>query len=213
MRRSGIVAVVLGLAACAGTPSRTAPCVIACDTAGDLAAFDFTDAAAFRFARDDAAGDGCLELFQAAKYEPPFRSPLGLAIVRGVEFGDGVLRVKARQTGREYPHRDLVFVIGYVDSAHFVYAHLATKGDDNAHHLMLVDGAARRPVTTWRTEGVQWGGGWHDVAVRRRGTHVEVSFDGASVLVGEVPAWRGRVGVGSFDDTGRFRELVVVGAE
>lgn len=196
-------------AGCAASPRWTAPYVIACDAASDLAAFDFTDANAFRFATDDATRGGCLELFQEAKYAPPFRSPLGLALLRGVEFGDGVMHVKVRQTGREYPHRDLVFVLGYVDPAHFVYAHLATKGDDNAHHLMLVDGAARRPVTTWRTEGVNWGDGWHDIELRRHEEHVEVFFDGARVLAGDVPAWCGRVGVGSFDDTGRFRDLVV----
>jgi hypothetical protein len=114
----------------------------------------------------------------------------------------------AQQTGREYPHRDLVLVFAYRDPAHFAYAHLASSADENAHHVMLVDGADRRPVSTGRTDGVAWGTGWHRLELRRRGEQVEVSFDGgAPVLVGRVPAWRGRVGIGSFDDTGRFRAL------
>jgi hypothetical protein len=39
-----------------------------------------------------------------------------------------------------------------------------------------------------------------------------VTFDGELVLRGCVPPWRGRIGIGSFDDTGRFRDLVLVPA-
>jgi len=35
---------------------------------------------------------------------------------------------------------------------------------------------------------------------------------GRIVLTGDVPAWRGRIGVGSFDDTGRFAELRIESA-
>jgi hypothetical protein len=58
-----------------------------------LAAFDCTDRAAFRCA------GGALELFAAAKYTPPHRSPLALAILRDLELGDGELAVEAQQTG------------------------------------------------------------------------------------------------------------------
>lgn len=167
--------------------------------------WDFTDPAAFRWANDGARG--CLELFAASRYQPPHRSPLGLAILRAPELGDLTLRVQCQQTGREYPHRDLVLVFAHRDADHFAYAHLASRGDDQAHQLMLVDGADRRPVTTARSVGVAWGDGWHELELRRRGTHVEVRFDGAVALAGEVPPWRGRVGLGSFDDTGRFRDL------
>jgi hypothetical protein len=168
-----------------------------------LAAFDFTDRAAFRCA------GGALELFAAAKYTPPHRSPLGLAILRDVEFGDCELAVEAQQTGREYPHRDLVIVFAWRDAAHFAYAHLASAADPNAHQIMLVDGADRRPVTVRRSNGVRWGEGWHEILLVRRGSDVRVLFDGDEVLAGEVTALRGRIGLGSFDDTGRFRNLRV----
>jgi hypothetical protein len=74
---------------------------------------------------------------------------------------------------------------------------------------MLVDGADRRPVTTWRSSGVAWGDGWHTAELRRSGTRVEIRFDGAVVLTGAVPIGAGKVGLGSFDDTGRFRDLEI----
>jgi hypothetical protein len=172
-----------------------------------LHSFEFTDRGAFRIADD--GGRPCLELFREADYAPPHRSPKGMAIVIGGGVDDFVLEVEAKQTGREYPHRDLVFVFGWRDAAHFCYAHLASGADASAHHIQLVDGADRRPVTTWRTSGVAWGDGWHRIRVERRGHSVTVGFDGEPVLRGEVPAWRGSVGLGSFDDTGRFRELRV----
>lgn len=190
-------------AGCAAPP---APVHLPLASAAEAAAWQFTDANAFRWATADERG--CLELFAASKYQPPHRSPLALAVLREPVFGDFTLRVQCQQTGREYPHRDLVVVFAYHDAAHFAYAHLASQGDANAHHVMLVDGADRRPVTTSRTAGVAWGEGWHDIEVRRKGTRIEVWFDAAGpVLVADVPVGAGRIGLGSFDDTGRFRAL------
>jgi hypothetical protein len=192
------------LAACATAP---APHREPLASAAEAARWQFTDPNAFRWGDDD--GRGYLELHAASSYQPPHRSPLGLAILREPELDQGALRVKCKQTGREYPHRDLVIVFAYRDASHFAYAHLASQGDGSAHHVMLVDGADRRPVTTWRTAGVRWGDGWHTVEVLRIGTHVEVRFDGSAVLAGEVPAGSGKIGLGSFDDTGRFRDLEI----
>ena len=91
----------------------------------DLQSFECTDPGAFRIAEDD--GVPCLELYRDADYAPPHRSPKAMAIVKGASADDFVLEVEAKQTGREYPHRDLVFVFGWRDPAHFCYAHLASQ--------------------------------------------------------------------------------------
>ncbi len=167
--------------------------------------FAFTDPAAWRFCSEDG---GCLELHRQSDYRPPHRSPLNLALLMDRDFGDFDLSVQARQTGREYPHRDLVLVFGHRDAAHFCYAHLASQADGSAHHVQLVDGADRRPVTTERSAGVEWGQGWHELRLQRRGGEVTVWFDGGEpVLRAQAPSWPGKVGIGSFDDTGRFRRL------
>jgi hypothetical protein len=200
--RSAILFSLLAAAACTSAAGRYGESWSLTDPAHH-AAFDYTDPAAFR-----CTADG-LELFAAANYAPPHRSPLGVALLRGREFGDCEITVEAQQTGREYPHRDLVVVFGWRDAAHFAYAHLASAADASAHHVMLVDGADRRPATIYRSRGVAWGNGWHELRLVRSGTRVTVFFDGAETLVAEVPVWRGRIGLGSFDDSGRFRSLHV----
>lgn len=190
---------------------RSLPCwlllalVAACSTAGRGPGerWELTDPAAWRVGADE------LELHGVSAYEPPYRSPLSLAVLRDATFDDFDFEVEARSTCREYGHRDLVIVFAYRDAAHYAYAHFATAADANAHHVMLVDGAPRRPVTVERTTGVVWGDQWHLLEVRRRGESVEVFFDRERVMTAVVPVGRGRVGVGSFDDTGVFRALAV----
>ncbi len=165
--------------------------------------WEFTDPAAWTVRSDE------LELHGKSDYEPPHRSPLSLALMREFEFEDFELRVRARSTCREYAHRDLVIVFAWRDPAHYVYAHLATRADQNAHQVMLVDGAPRRPVTDERTEGVVWGDDWHDLRLLRREESVVVFFDDERVMTATVPPGPGRVGLGSFDDTGVFRDFVV----
>ena len=126
-------------------------------------------------------------------------------------------RSQLLQTGREYGHRDLCLFYGFVDAAHYAYVHLATTPDANAHNVFLVDGADRRPLASIPAEGVDWGTDeWHRVRVERAGTQVRVFFDRAPdplFVVEDPTSGVGRVGVGSFDDTGRFAELVVWAAE
>lgn len=179
----------------------------------ELQLFDFTDASAWRHTVVGPAA--FLELHGRSDYRPPHRSPASIALLRGAEFGDFELSVRVRQTTEEYPHRDVIVVFAWRDPAHFAYVHLASRGDANAHHVMLVDGRDRHPVTTARTEGVAWGPPetWHEVRIVRRGRRVEAFFDGGAqaVLVGEVPSGAGRIGIGSFDDTAHFAQLRVRG--
>jgi BNR repeat-containing family member len=152
-----------------------------------------------------------LHLRQASPYRPRWRSPQAWLRLGQPLEGDFDFEVEARQTGPEYAHRDLVLVFAARGVDHFAYAHLSTRADENAHHLMLVDGADRRPITKQRSRGVDWGrGAWRKIVMQRRGDRVRVWFDGAPqpVLEGELRAWRqGYLGLGSFDDTGAFRHI------
>ena len=203
-RRGPHLALLLLLAGCAASPALRPDFA----DAAALTALECTDPAAFELATVD--GRACLALARASHYQPRFRSPLAMALLRPT-FADCTLDVTVRQTSREYPHRDLILVFAWHDAEHFAYAHLASQADANAHHVMLVDGADRRPVTTFRTDGVAWGDGWHRLRLQRHGDAVAVFFDDLErpVLRGVVPAGAGRVGVGSFDDTGLFTALEV----
>jgi hypothetical protein len=92
----------------------------------------------------------------------------------------------------------------------FGYVHLASKPDANAHNVFVVDGAPRRNLLPPQERGIEWGSAvWHRVRVVREGARVRVVFDESTAPTFEVdvPLGAGRLGVGSFDDSGRFRAI------
>ncbi len=157
----------------------------------------------------------CLEQFTASAYEPVQRSPRNVALLAAPKLGSFALEAELCQTGREYPHRDLVFVFAFRDPEHYLYAHLASQADENAHQVMLVDGAPRRPVTTARTSGVDWGTeAWLHLRVERdaAASSIRVWLGSASepalAAEGTAPG-HGWIGFGSFDDSGAFDDVRV----
>ncbi|MDF1799671.1 MAG: hypothetical protein P1V81_10880 [Planctomycetota bacterium] len=173
------------------------------DSAEELAGFLVTDEAMWR------VHEGSLELLGKGAYQPPHRSPHSIALLRTPDLGDFVLEVDLLQTGHEYGHRDLCLVFGHQDPANFYYVHLATTPDPNAHNVFVVDDADRRPLLPVPAVGVDWGTGrWHHARLERTGARVSLHFDGD--LVHEVEDGThgaGRIGLGSFDDQGRFDRL------
>lgn len=175
------------------------------DSPGALPAFRATDPAAWRLDR------GSLWQCAPSHYEPAFRSPLNLAILSTQRLGAFQLEADCMQTGREYGHRDLCIVFAFQDPDHYCYAHLSSTADENAHNVFVVDGAARTPITTRRTEGVDWG---HDAWRRLRlefdphAGAVRVLLDGQEALFSDrVSSKSGYIGFGSFDDEGRFDNI------
>lgn len=170
----------------------------------DGATFDVTDARAFAIDEREIA------LNRMSMYRPPFRSPRAIALLDEFEYRSFTLEVRLMQTGREYGHRDLCIVFGFESATRFYYVHLATTPDANAHNVFLVDGAPRRNLLPPQESGVDWGQSeWHKVRLVRdvdEGT-VRVYFDDMETPVLEARdstlEW-GRIGFGSFDDTGRF---------
>ncbi len=189
--------------------------VVQDDFEGDaLKRWDFTDPAAWRVAEHGEAGNHALELFQASKYEPAVRSPFNIALVKDADLGEFVLDVKVRSTTRDYGHRDLCFFFGYQDPSHFYYVHLAKEADPHANSVFLVNGESRVSIAESRTEGTEWTDGWHRVRVIREPESglIEVYFDDMTkpVMTAHDKTFaRGRIGLGSFDDTGVFDDLVV----
>ena len=192
-------------------------------TGGSLDLFTFSDEEAWSYGMEEepAAGAGKLPrtymaLHKASQFKPPHRSPLSYALVKDLTLSDFELQFEVAQTGRNYAHRDLCFFFGFVDAAHYYYVHLATKPDPNAHNVFLVDGAARRPLCPVPETGIDWGnpGEWHTVRLTRKGPegHLQVYFDGDMTHeVSDDTLPTGQIGFGSFDDTGRIRQLAVWG--
>lgn len=158
-------------------------------------------------------GRSALEILRPSRYAPPVRSPRAIALVQYLLVADFVLEVDVQQTGREYAHRDACVFFGFEAPDRFYYVHLASRADQHAHGVFLVDRAPRRNVTARRTHGVDWGQGrWRHVVVARDATtgEIRVWVDGSErpVLEAREKTLRlGQVGLGSFDDTARFRNL------
>jgi len=215
MRPLRALALPLLVAGCAPFGAGTYPVVYEqpCAAVACLEDFVFTDAARWRMREGDHAP--ALELVGRSDYRPPHRSPLSIALIGGVEVQDFDLDVDLLQTGRNYGHRDLCLFFGLQSNSRFYYTHLATSPDQNAHNVFLVNNAPRTNLIAPLEQGIDWGRDvWHHVRVERRiadGT-VKVFWDHAAepVLVAEDRTldW-GRVGFGSFDDSGLVRNIVL----
>ena len=174
----------------------------------------FTDKDAWRLT--DRDGGKALELHKASKYEPKVRSPFNIALPISPEVGDFVLDVDARSTGRDYGHRDLCFIFGHQDPSHFYYVHLAKAADPHANSIFLVNDEPRVTIAETRTDGTNWDDEWHHVRIERKvadGT-IRVFFDDMTkpvMTTHDKTFAHGRIGLGSFDDTGLFDNLVVRG--
>lgn len=169
-----------------------------------------TDPAAWRISDDHA-----LELHGASNYEPAVRSPLNIALIGDRRFGDFILEVEMQQTGREYGHRDLCLFYGVRDPSHFYYTHMASVMDDHAHNIFIVNGAPRTKISTTTTDGVDWGQEeWHQIRIERQMGEIRVYFDDfeTPIMTATDDTFpEGHIGFGSFDDTGKFRNVRIWG--
>jgi len=121
-----------------------------------------------------------------------------------------------KQTGKEYGHRDMCIFFGYQDPAHFYYVHIATKADAHANSIFIVNGQPRVSIATDRTDGTDWGTGYHDVRIVRNCTTgaIEVYYDDMDkpIMRAQDKTFKtGRLGIGSFDDTGNTDDVLVWG--
>lgn len=173
-----------------------------------------TDPNAWKIASQD--GNCVYTLFQQSRYEPPVRSPFNIARVKDLKVSDFVVQARMEQTGKEYGHRDMVVVFGYQDPSHFYYAHIATKADEVAHSILIVNGQPRVSIVKERTEGTDWSTGFHDVRVVRNSASgsIEVYFDNMDkpIMTAQDKTFlSGGIGFGSFDDTGAIDNVIVWG--
>jgi hypothetical protein len=164
-------------------------------------------------------GNHALRCTGIAKYEPPYRSPWSIALLKDVVVGDFELSATVQETHVDAgPHRDLCFFWGYQDPAHFYYVHLGAKSDPNACQIFIVNNAPRTPITVKKAEGTPWTEGWHHVKVVRHvadGT-MEAYFDDMTKPLmtarDKTFSW-GQVGLGTFDDHGNFDDVELRGVK
>jgi hypothetical protein len=154
--------------------------------------------------------------FAQSKVETPVRSPFNRALVKDLVVSDFILDVKLQSTIKDYDHRDMCLFFGFQDPSHLYYVHLGKKADDHANQIFIVNNEPRKKISTSSTAGTAWTDDWHHARVVRKVETgmIQVYFDDMDKPVmtatDKTFAW-GQVGIGTFDDTGNFDDVIVYG--
>jgi hypothetical protein len=180
-----------------------------------LKRFTFTDAKAWQIMREvvDGHEKNVLGQVRASNYKPAVRSPFNQGWINDLKVGPFVMEVRLRSTKADYGHRDMCLFFGGVDESHLFYVHLGKKPDPNCHNVFIVDGADRKNIATKVSEGAPWDDQYHTVRVSRDAQgDIKVFWEGQQIMTAKNDKFPvGKVGVGSFDDTGNFASITVWG--
>ena len=176
--------------------------------------FEMTDEKAWKITKGNTGNS--LELYNKSDYKARVRSPFNIAVLKDLIVGDFVLEADLSQTGKEYGHRDLCLFFGFTNSTNFYYVHIATKADDNANNIFIVNDEPRTNIASKTTEGTNWGetNSTHKVRIERdisKGS-IKIYFDDFSTPIMEANDthfMKGKIGFGSFDDTGKFDNIKI----
>ena len=185
------------------------------DTQAAREDFEFSDPTAWRVEEGET---GQMELFGESDYRSRVRSPFNIALLKDHLFGDFILEVNLAQSGKEYGHRDLCLFFGAQNATNFYYVHIASVADDKANNVFIVNDEPRIKISDKTTSGTDWGAtnSWHKARIERvveTGT-IKVYFDDMTTPIMEATDTHfdvGRIGFGSFDDTGKFDNIRIWG--
>jgi hypothetical protein len=150
-----------------------------------------------------------------SNYEPKYRSPHNIALIKGIQLSDFVLTFRVRSTNDTGGHRDCCTFFCYQDPTHFYYVHLGAVPDPHSGQVMIVKDAPRQAITN-NEKKVAWDDDWHQIKLVRdsqSGT-IEVFFDDMDhphMKVVDKTFAKGRIGIGSFDDMNNFDDVKLYG--
>lgn len=216
---------VAGLAACSGggsTPGRTPSAASSAADPNVLFEDDFeTDPfprwepvtkSAWKWEKTDRGR--VFSQFKNVQLEEKVRAPFNRNLAKGVEVEDFQFDVDLQTTARDYEHRSLCLFFGYRDSAHMYYVHFGQVTDENSNGIFLVDGKDRVKISSPDVPGTPWDKKWHHARIVRTvdDGRIDVYFDNLKTPVMSVvdkTFTSGGIGIGSFDDTGRFDNVSV----
>ena len=173
--------------------------------------WQFEDPAAWEW---QGEGDATtLVLKKPSQTKPKVRRPFNLAWFSGVELESFTLTCEARLDVFNKGNNDLCIALGGVSESEFYYAHLGETADGVHLHLHVVNNADRKAITTTRAKALPWRPNhWHPIKLVRNASSGSITawFDDQVVLEGSDKTFgKGRIGLGSFDDLGAFRKVVI----
>lgn len=161
-------------------------------------------------------GEETLELLTARPKPDSPRKPFQYALMDGPALNRFALECEAR---RQEPRGSLIIVYAWRGPSHFNYVHLSDDaGSEQPVHngIFHVYGGDRVRISSERGPCTLPTAGWHRVRVVFDGATglVETWVDGAaneSLRAVDLSIREGRIGLGSFFNTGAFRRVKVEG--
>jgi len=167
-----------------------------------------------------AAGGNLVYALTAPGDQGKVRAPTSWSLWSGYEVGSFELAGRLQcNADPSIAQRDVCVIFGFQDPIHFYYIHFSASSDDAHNVISVVNGADRARISREAP-------GTSKARLTDRAWHAfKVTFDAET---GEIKAYlddmrvpvltagdrtfvRGRVGVGSFDDTGSFDDLTLRG--
>jgi len=140
------------------------------------------------------------------------RRPLQFALLKKAKVGSFDFQTRLRREGKS-----MIVVFNYIDTLHFYYAHLsADRGHQEPVHngIFIVNGEPRKRIAGVDAPPALPDREWHKARVARdaRAGMIRVFIDGAHEPLFSVvddTFTCGQVGIGSFDETGDFDDVVL----
>tara|TARA_Y100001934_G_scaffold226474_2_gene271711 strand:- start:732 stop:1445 length:714 start_codon:yes stop_codon:yes gene_type:complete len=207
--------ILLALTVTTGLAEKNSPVVYKTDFENGATEWSPTDAAAWKL-RKTEKGLVYSQFIKRSKYEPPHRSPYNISLLKSPIVGSFQLDVDVLSTHEDYGHRDCCLFFGYQNPSNFYYVHLGKKTDDHANQIFIVNDAPRTKISTKTTSGTNWDSKWHHVRIIRNAEtgKIQVYFDDMESPIMEAvnkAFTHGKIGLGSFDDTGDWDNLILRG--
>ena len=155
-------------------------------------------------------------LEKAGVPEGKIRRPAALAILKSGPLTDFTYTIELRSTAPvDLAVRDVQLVIDYQSPTRFYYVHLSAKTDAVHNGIFLVDNADRKRIDQPTSRARIVDQNWHRVRLERHASSGSIAvfidadpMPALSVVDKTLP--NGRVGFGSFDETGEFRAIQIV---
>lgn len=148
-------------------------------------------------------------------YQPEFRSPHNIALIKGLELSDFDIRFRVKSTKDTGGHRDCCVFFCHQNPSQFYYVHLGAVPDPHSGQIMIVNKAARKAMTE-NERKTPWDNEWHQVRLTRESKTgiIRVYFDDLQkphMQVTDKTFKKGRIGIGSFDDMNDFDDVKIYG--
>jgi hypothetical protein len=163
-------------------------------------------------------GEDVLRLTVPRPSEKP-RRPSQFALAETPAYASVTIEAEVRKEPKALRNRrnSIILVYTWQDKDHFNYAHLSDdNGQRSPHHngIFHVFGGDRARISSTQGPDTLTEERWYKVRLEHDGKHVRVWVDGETSPSFEACDYSlrsGRVGLGSFFDTGDFRRVKITG--